>query len=255
MLFSGLETIIRNINTRNTNLQLFEFGKTYHFNPETQKGDDVMKRYAEKEEFAIWLTGERLESSWNQKSVEVDFFYLKNVIHNILAKVNFPITEIKCETIDHPFYLEHLIYKYQDQVLVQFGQVHPKVLKSFDIKKPVFYAEFNFELVYTIAINNLVQYKNIPSYPTVKRDLALVLDKNVTYDILEQIAYKAGGSKLKKVSLFDVYEGDKIDSNKKSYALNFVLQHPEKTLTEDEINKIMNKLISAFERECGAKLR
>jgi phenylalanyl-tRNA synthetase beta chain len=255
MLFSGLETIIRNINNRNINLQLFEFGKTYHFNPETQKGDDVTLRYVEKDEFAIWLTGERLESSWNQKSVDVDFFYLKNMIHNIFAKVNFHSSEIVFETIEHPYFLEHLIYKFENQVLVQFGQIHPKVLKSFDIKKPVYYAEFNFKLLQKIATNHIVQYKNIPSYPTVKRDLALVLDKNITYDILEQIAYKAGGSKLKKVSLFDVYEGDKIDSNKKSYALNFVLQHQEKTFTEEEITKIMNKLISAFERECGAKLR
>ena len=110
-------------------------------------------------------------------------------------------------------------------------------------------------MLYSLSKQNKVLYKAIPAYPTVKRDLALVVDKSVTYGTLENIAYKFGTSKLKKVSLFDVYEGEKIEKGKKSYALNFVLQHDEKTLTEEEITKTMNKLIAAFERECGAKLR
>ena len=254
LLFSGLETIFRNSNTRNTNLQLFEFGRTYHIQEGSQKGDDVKKRYLEKETMSIFLTGERTESSWNQSSVEVDFFMLKNVVHNILSKINFP-TETIVSRQGSEIFLEHLIYGINDVDLVKFGQVHPKILKQFDIKKPVYYAEINFELLYSLSKQNKVLYKAIPAYPTVKRDLALVVDKSVTYGTLENIAYKFGTSKLKKVSLFDVYEGEKIEKGKKSYALNFVLQHDEKTLTEEEITKTMNKLIAAFERECGAKLR
>lgn len=254
LLFSGLETIFRNSNTRNTNLQLFEFGRTYHIRTGSTKGDDVKKRYCEKESLSIFLTGERTENSWNQSSVEVDFFMLKNVVHNILSKINFP-TDAIVSRQGSALFLEHLIYSVDNNDLVQFGQVHPKILKQFDIKKPVFYAEINFELLYSLSKLNKVLYKAIPAYPTVKRDLALVVDKAVTYATLESIAYKFGTSKLKKVTLFDVYEGEKIEQGKKSYALNFVLQHEEKTLTEEDITKTMNKLIAAFERECGAKLR
>lgn len=254
LLFSGLETIFRNSNNRNTNLQLFEFGRTYHIQEGSQKGDDVKNRYLEKETMSIFLTGERTESSWNQSSIEVDFFMLKNVVHNILSKINFP-TETIVSRQGSEIFLEHLIYGINDVDLVKFGQVHPKILKQFDIKKPVYYAEINFELLYSLSKQNKVLYKAIPAYPTVKRDLALVVDKSVTYGTLENIAYKFGTSKLKKVSLFDVYEGEKIEQGKKSYALNFVLQHDEKTLTEEEITKTMNKLIAAFDRECGAKLR
>lgn len=255
LLFSGLETIIRNINTRNSNLQLFEFGKTYHLNPDSQKGDDVKKRYLENEMLSLFVTGEKSESSWNQKSTDVDFFYLKNIIHLVFMKNNFPIEQVCMETKETNLFLEHLIYTFQDQVLVQFGQVHPRILKHFDIKKPVFYGEINLNLLFNSIQNRSIQYTPIPAYPSVKRDLALVVDSAISYQTLEEIAYKYGSSKLVKVSLFDVYEGDKIESGKKSYALNFILQHPEKTLTEEDITKTMNKLISALERECGAKLR
>ncbi|HPE40693.1 MAG TPA: phenylalanine--tRNA ligase subunit beta [Bacteroidales bacterium] len=255
LLFSGLETIIRNLNNRNNNLKLFEFGKTYHLNPEKIDDSDVTIRYMEKEMFSIFITGEIIESSWNQKAVDVDFFYLKNLIHNILSKTNFPVEQLQSKISENSAFLDHLVYTIQDQVLVQFGQVHPKILKQFEIKKPVFYGEIDFKILFSSIQNRVVQYTPIPSFPSVKRDLALVVDKTVSYQNLEEIAYKYGSSKLKKVSLFDVYEGEKIEQGKKSYALNFVLQHGEKTLTEEEISKTMKKLIAAFERECGAKLR
>lgn len=255
LLFSGLETIIRNLNNRNNNLKLFEFGKTYHLNPEHKNDSDVTVRYSEKEMLSIFTTGEIMESSWNKTAVDVDFFYLKNVIHNILSKTNFPVEQLQSKISESSMFLEHLVYTIQDQVLVQFGQVHPKILKQFDIKKPVFYGEIDSKILFTSIQNRVVQYKPIPSFPSVKRDLALVVDKTISYQKLEEIAYKYGSSKLKKVSLFDVYEGEKMEEGKKSYALNFILQHDEKTLTEEEISKTMNKLITAFERECGAKLR
>lgn len=255
LLFTGLETIGRNINNRNINLQLFEFGKTYHLNPTTSKGDKVDERFLERENLAVFLTGKRLEDSWNQTGVEVDFFFLKNIVHNIFTKANFPAKEIQIKTSDSSLFLENLVYEYNGVVLAQFGQVHPKIQKNFDLKKPIFYAEIDFNQLFLHSQNRPILYTPISTYPSVKRDLALVIDKSVSYNTLEEIAYKYGSSKLKKVSLFDVYEGDKLEAGKRSYALNFVLQHEEKTLTEEEITKIMNKLISAFERECGAKLR
>lgn len=254
LLFSGLETIVRNVNNRNLNLQLFEFGKTYSLNTNT-KEEDVTVRFVEKETLALFLTGKRIEESWNQSGVDVDFFYLKNVIHNILLKNNFPIQDITCKSDSTSLFLENLTYEFNETPIVKFGQIHPKILKNFDLKKPVFYAEIDVKLLLIHSQNRTINYKPIPNYPSVSRDLSLVIDAQVSYSTLEAIAYKYGTSKLKKVSLFDVYEGEKLEAGKRSYALNFILQNDEKTLTEEDINKIMNKLISAFERECGAKLR
>ena len=142
-----------------------------------------------------------------------------------------------------------------DHCIAQIGQVTPKVLKQFDIKKPVFYAEMDVALLFAEYRKVKTLYTPMATNPAVKRDLALVVDKNITYQQLEKVATQFGSRHIKKISLFDVYEGDKLPENKKQYALNFVLQHPDKTLTEEDINKIMSKLLSALERECGATLR
>lgn len=255
LLFTGLETIVRNVNNRNQNLQLFEFGKTHHLNTNTNKGDDVILRFLEQDRLAIFLTGKRIEESWNQNGVDVDFFYLKNIIKNILIKTHFPIQEIISKTTTSEQFLENLVYEYNGDQIAQFGQLHPRILKNFDLKKPLFYAEINFRLLFSNSQNRPIHYVHIPTYPSVKRDLALVIDKSISYSTLEDIAFKHGTSKLKKVALFDVYEGEKLKEGKKSYALNFIIQNDEKTLTDEEINKVMNKLIAAFERECGATLR
>ena len=150
---------------------------------------------------------------------------------------------------------DQVIYKCGDEVIVTVGLLNQAVLKQFGMKKPVYYAEFNMAALVMMISNQTVKYQQISTCPAVKRDLALVVDKNVMYDTLEKIGYKYGSKLVKNISLFDVYEGDKIQEGKKSYALNFVLQNPDKTLTDEEINKVMNKLIAAYEREVGANLR
>jgi len=256
LLFGGLENVVRNVNNKQQNLRLFEFGKTYHMDPDTQKGDDVVLRYREREEMVMLVTGRECEDSWNHKAKELDLFYLKNMVENVLLKVNFPIQDLRL-TLDEParMFADHLSYCYGDETIVTMGLVSLQVLKYFDLKKPVYYAEFNLSAVERVFATQNVNYKPIATYPSVKRDLALVVAKNVTYDELERIGRKYGSKLVKSISLFDVYEGDKIEEGKKSYALNFVLQHPDKTLTDDEINKVMSKLIAAYEREVNAKLR
>ena len=174
------------------------------------------------------------------------------MVENIFRLLNIPIPQIETNE-DHRF-LNHLSYMVDGQCLCTIGVVMPTILKQFDLKKEVCYAEINTKILYESA-NSDITYAQIPNYPSVERDLALVVDENVTYATLEKIAYKFGGKLLKNVSLFDVYEGDKVGAGKKSYALNFILQHAEKTLTDDDITKFMNKLIAAFEREAQAKLR
>ena len=254
LLFSGLETIEHNIRNKNQNLRFFEFGNIYLKN-QHHVTDDVTEKYKEYPRLSIFLTGKMKEDQWNQTPRDVDFFYLKNMIDNILLKMNFPIQEVSCVQSEEPAFLHQFSFHYQEKIVIKAGQVHPAILKSFDIKKPVYYAELILDELYPANFKYPVAHKNIPSYPAVKRDLALVIDKEVTYLQLENIARKYGSKLLKNVSLFDVYEGDKIEKGKKSYALNFVLQHPDKTLTEEEINKVMGKLVTAFQNEAGAKLR
>lgn len=256
LLFSGLENVERNVNNKNANLRLFEFGKTYHLDPATERDADVTLRYRERQELAMFVTGKKNEDSWNHKSEDLDFFYLKNMIDNVLVKVNFPTQKLKISQAGEArMFCDHLNYMVGEEVLVTMGMLNNMVVKPFGLKKPVYYAEFNLELLEKMITNQTVKYQQIATYPSVKRDLALVVDQNMTYDTLEQIGYKYGSKLIKSISLFDVYEGDKVEQGKKSYALNFVLQHPDKTLTDEEINKVMSKLVAAYEREAGAKLR
>ena len=253
LLPSGLETIARNHNYKNNNLKLFEFGKTYHLtNKETT---DVLHRFTEKEKLTLFVSGKTNEENWIEQPKDLDIFFLKNFLENILHKsgVSFHALIPPCENdaiLTHPLY-----YFNNDQCVAKIGKVHPKILKYFDIKKTVYYTEIEVAILFTEYLKTKTLYTQIATTPSVKRDLALVVDKNVTYQQLERVTTQFGSRHIKKINLFDVYEGEKLPEGKKQYALNFVLQHPDKTMTEEEINKIMGKLVGAFERECGASLR
>ena len=252
LLFSGLENIDRNIKNKRSNLKIYEFGKSYWKNLDATREDSVTDQYKEHEWLSLFTTGKNHEDLWNEPARTNDFFYLKNMVENIFKLLNIKGLETKLETDTR--FTNSLCYYSGEELLATIGTLQPSILKYFDIKVPVCYAEIDTEVLYRLG-GTQVTYSPIPLFPAVKRDLALVVDKAVTYDTLEKVAYKYGSKLLKNVTLFDVYEGDKIEAGKKSYALNFVLQHSEKTLTEEDITKVMNKLIAAFEREVGAKLR
>jgi len=256
LLFSGLENIIRNCNNKNVNLRLFEFGKTYNLNTEAQKSEDVTVRFSEKEQLALFMTGKTHDDNWEAKGKIVNFYFLKNIIHNILHLFHIPLQKTDIQEIRSSLpYTNAMVYTLEEKILVSFGQIHPKILKHFDIKKELYYAEFELDTLYKNIGKDTVKFAPLAQYPEVERDLSLVVEKHVTYQSLEKIAYLYGSKLLKKVSLFDVYEGAPLEETQKSYALKFVLQHPEKTLTDEEINKVMNKLIAAFEKDALAKLR
>jgi len=249
LLLSGLETIAHNLNNKNNNLKLFEFGKTYHL---IQKDvTDLLLRYSEKEKLSLFVTGKTHEDNWLEPSKELDFYFLKNFVENILQSTKPTIQPAENQS---PF-INSLEYYCNEELVAKIGQVNPKILKQFDIKRIVYYAEIDIIKLFEESTKHKVQFTPIATIPAVKRDLALVVDKNVTYQQLEKVAVQFGSRHIKKISLFDVYEGEKLPEGKKQYALNFVLQHPDKTMTDEEINKIMNKLLSAFEKECGATLR
>jgi phenylalanyl-tRNA synthetase beta chain len=251
LLISGLETIARNLNNKNNNLKLIEFGKTYHLI--NKEATDVLQRYSEREKLSLFVTGKTHDENWMEEPKNLDIFFLKNYLENTLHKTGLTFTTSSCAD-DAPLF-NMLVYKNNDQLIAKIGQIYPKITKYFDIKKPVYYAEIDMHLLFAEYMKSIISYSSISVTPFAKRDLALVIDKNVTYNQLEEIATRFGSRHIKKISLFDVYDGAKLPEGKKQYALNFVIQHPDKTLTDDEINKILKKLVIAFERECGAKLR
>ncbi len=255
LLFCGLENVSRNVNNKTADLRLFEFGKTYRLNPQSVVGDDVTVRYQEREMMSLFVTGKLGDDTWEGKSADADFFYLRNMIDNFLLKINFPMEKIQLVTDTEPrMFAQHVSYKIDEATPVHIGVLRADILRYFDLKKPVYYAEIDVAAVNALR-KTAVNYTPINTYPAVRRDLALVVDKDVTYETLEKIGYKYASKLLKQVTLFDVFEGAALGDGKKSYALNFVLQSADRTLTDEEINKTMNKLVVAYEREVGAKLR
>ena len=255
LLFCGLENVSRNVNNKTADLRLFEFGKTYRLNPQSVVGDDVTVRYQEREMMSLFVTGKLGDDTWEGKSADADFFYLRNMIDNFLLKINFPMEKIQLVTDTEPrMFAQHVSYKIDETTPVHIGVLRADILRYFDLKKPVYYAEIDVAAVNALR-KTAVNYTPINTYPAVRRDLALVVDKDVTYETLEKIGYKYASKLLKQVTLFDVFEGAALGDGKKSYALNFVLQSADRTLTDEEINKTMNKLVVAYEREVGAKLR
>ena len=205
---------------------------------------------------SMFVTGKLGEDNWEGKAASADFFYLRNMIDNFLERINFPMEKLQLVTDSEPrMFAQHVAYQVGELTPVRVGILRNDILRAFDLKKPVYYAEIDVAMLNGLINARPVEYQTINTFPAVRRDLALVVDKSVSYDTLEKIGYKYASKLLKQINLFDVYEGTGVGEGMKSYALNFVLQSADKTLTDEEINKVMNKLIAAYEREVGAKLR
>jgi phenylalanyl-tRNA synthetase beta chain len=244
LLFSGLENISYNINRKNQDLKLYEFGKTYH---------KVEGENQEKEHLMLLLTGKVNSENWNTTKDKTDFFVMKEKVEHILFRLG--ITKIKSEEISTYGFSEGLMYKHKKNRLVCFGKVDKKIIKSFGIKQELYYADFNWDLILNLVLNTKIKYSEVSKFPSVKRDLSLLIDKEVTFKELNTIAKQTETKILKSVNLFDVYVGDKLPEGKKSYALSFILEDNSKTLTDKYIDKVMNKLISSYETKLGAEVR
>lgn len=247
LLFSGLETIAYNQNRKNADLKLYEFGKTYM----AIKGEAV--KYIETKHLSLFITGRKQEESWNAKNDAVSFYTLKGIVQGILGRLGI---ETKMSETDSEIYSSGLSLSWNKKTLVEFGSVTKAMLRSMDIKQEVFYADFNWDLIVeAVKKNKVLMYSEVPKFPEVRRDLALLLDRSVKFDQLEQLAYQAEKTLLKNVNLFDVYEGDKLPSGKKSYALSFTIRDDNATLTDKQIEKIMEKLIKTYKEKAGAEIR
>ena len=243
LLFSGLEAISYNINRKNTDLKLFEFGKTYHNYP---------SGYEEKKHLTLFLTGNRNQETWTTSQKPTDFFLFKGYVNAILGRLG--IQKTQNEPLTSDVFSEGIAVSLGKDTIVEIGVVKKSIVKHFGIKQEVFYADFNWAAILKL-ISNKIKFTEIPKYPEVRRDLALLIDQTITYESIYTIAKQTEKSLLKNIDLFDVYEGQNLPEGKKSYALSFSIQDSSKTLTDEQIDKIMNKLQKNFETELGAVLR
>ena len=243
LLFSGLEAISFNMNRRNSDLKLFEFGKTYHKLP---SGFDEPKH------LTLFTTGNRLGESWTNAQKPSDFFLFKGYVNTILSRLG--INKIQYKPLTSDVFAEGIAIAAGTDILVEFGTVKKSILKHFDVKQEVFYADFNWNAILK-SLSNKIKFTEIPKYPGVRRDLALLIDEKTTFEEVYNIARQTEKSLLKEITLFDVYIGTNLPEGKKSYAVSFTIQDDSKTLTDSQIEKIMSKLQSNFETQLGAQLR
>ncbi len=255
LLFGGLETIAYNANRKNGNLRLFEFGNCY-FKTGSELSEAPLKNYSEEEHLALFISGEKERESWAVAQSSSSFFQLKAYVENLLAKFGVGTNRMKAEEFSTDLVPEGLSYAaYNGRKIVEFGVVARKLQKEFDIESPVYYADINVGNLILEHKNSKTTFAELPKYPEVRRDLALLLDKGVRFQQISDLAFKQERRLLRQVDLFDVYEGKGVPDGKKSYAVSFILRDDEKTLNDKQIEKIMARLIQTYEKELGAQLR
>jgi len=256
LLFGGLESIQHNVNRKRQNLRFFEFGNVYTFSPEKQNDDDPMQAYKEQYHAALWITGKRVEGSWAHQNEDSSFYELSACVENILRRIGVKPGMIVRKKSENPIFSASLTIENRGgKQLIEMGIITKKLQKQFGLDNPVYYAELNWTALMKVIKKNEVLYTEVPKFPAVSRDLALLVDNSVEFAQIEQIARQTEKKLLKKVELFDVYEGDKLPAGKKSYAVNFILQDEEKTMGDKQIEAIMQKLIANIKKQLGAELR
>ena len=256
LLFGGLESIQHNVNRKRQNLRFFEFGNIYTFDPEKKNDDDPMQAYKEQYHAALWVTGKRVEGSWAHKNEDSTFYELSAYVENILRRIGVkPGMTVRKKSENCIFSSGLTIENRGGKKLVEMGIIAKKLQKQFGLDNPVYYAEMNWTALMKVIKKNEVLYTEISKFPAVSRDLALLVDNSVEFAQIEQIARQTEKKFLKKVELFDVYEGDKLPAGKKSYAVNFILQDEEKTMGDKQIDAIMQKLIANIKKQLNAELR
>ncbi len=243
LLFSGLEALSYNINRRATDLKFYEFGKTYHKLP---------SGFEEPKHLSLFLTGYKNPESWTNPQKPSDFFLFKGYVIAILSR--FGLEKVVSQPSTSTVFAEGMALSFGSEKLVDFGTVKKSIAKSFDIKQEVFYADFNWNVILKL-VGGKIKFTEIPKYPEVRRDLALLVDHSVAFESIYKIAQQTEKSLLKNIDLFDVYQGANLPEGKKSYAVGFTIQDTTKTLTDVQIDKIMSKLQKNFETELNAVLR
>lgn len=246
LLFSGLEAISHNLNRQQLDLRFYEFGKIYfHF------GNG---KYEEQQRLSLFLTGRRETESWNASNNDVSFFTLKSAVMNVFSRLGLSAA-LRAVALDNAWFEDGQALEIAKKKVAEFGWIRGAITKKMDIRQTVFYADIHWDVVLGLLHMNKVKYKEISKFPEVRRDLSLLLDEKITFSEIENIARQSEKKLLREVGLFDVYQGKNLESGKKSYALRFVLQDPEQTLTDQVIDKTMEKIQLSLEQQLGAQLR
>ncbi len=262
MLFGGLESLSHNIRRQNADLRFFEFGKCYYFDAARREAavrdenGNPLRAYSEDYHVGMWITGKRVSASWAHKDEESSFYELKACVLNVFKRLGLDMNAIRVEEFEDGIYSSALRYNLRSgKSIAQLGIVKTQLLKRFDIEQPVYYADINWDELLKATRKVKVSYSELPKFPAVRRDLALLVDKSVTFAQIEEVAYASEKRLLKEVTLFDVYEGKNLEEGKKSYAVAFMLQDETQTLNDKQIEKVMNSVIHNLETKLEAKLR
>ena len=256
LLFGGLESIAHNANRKNADLKFFEFGNCYYFDADKKNPEKTLAAYAEDYHLGLWVTGKKVSNSWIHADENSTVYELKAYVENILKRLGLDLRNLVVGNLTDDIFAAALtVHTRGGKRLATFGVVTKKLLKAFDIDNEVYYADLDWKELVRAIRSVKVSFKEISKFPAVKRDLALLLDKNIQFAEIEKIAYETEKKLLKEVELFDVYEGKNLEAGKKSYAVSFLLQDETQTLNDKMIDKIMSKLVKNLEDKLGAKLR
>jgi phenylalanyl-tRNA synthetase beta chain len=254
LLFGGLNSISWNINRQNPDLKLYEFGNCYFYHKADlpyPKADN----YTEKTSLDLFISGNTGRQSWNSKTVQTDFFNIKSTVEMILSRLGIRIQSLQTAETDKKYYAESTSYLLNNKLVAEAGRISKSYLSKFDIGQDVYWGHIEWNYLLKLIKTHSISFNELPKYPTVKRDLALLLDRGVKFSQIRDIALRTEKNILHEVNLFDVYENDSLGKNKKSYAVSFILRDELKTMTDKNIDRIMNNLIRAFETELGAVIR
>ena len=255
LLFNALEAVELNVNRRNGNLKMYEVGNCYAYAAEKASEENTLAKYEESFRIGITVTGLATQLSWNSKAETSSFFTLRAAVERLLKRFGVDIYSLQCESLESDLYADAIVFKQGPKEVLRMGVVSPIVRKRFDIKQEVYFAEIDFDQLIKMTKKAKVQFKELSKFPEVKRDLALLVNKGITFSQLRSIAFATEKKLLKSVSLFDVYEGDKLPEGKKSYALSFILEDKNQTLTDKQIERTMANIQAQLEQKCGAEVR
>ena len=254
LLFGGLSSIAWNLNRQNSDLKLYEFGHCYFLN---NKGAGLkgVEGFSEKTDLDLFISGNRLKQSWNSQPVQTDFFLMKSYVEMIMARLGIVIETLKVEESSKGYFTESISYRHNDNQVAETGKLKKSLLNKFGIDQYVYYGHIEWDAILSIIKKNSIKFRELPKYPAVKRDLALLVDSGVRFRQISDLAFRSERNLLKSVNLFDVYESESLGKNKKSYAVSFVIQDELKTLTDKNIDKVIDNFIRVFEKELGAQVR
>jgi phenylalanyl-tRNA synthetase beta chain len=254
LLYGGLSSVAWNLNRQNPDLRLYEFGHCYFYKKD-QNSHPTADNFTEKGALDLFLTGNLTRQNWNIKNNPTGFFNVKSFVEMILSRLGIEVESLSISESDKKYFSESLTYQLNKKIIAEAGSISKRYLTQFDIGQDVYYGHIEWDYLLKVIKSHSIYFNELPKYPSVRRDLALLIDRGIKFQQIKELAYRTEKNILQDVNLFDVYESDSLGKNKKSYAVSFILRDDVKTMTDKNIDKIMNNLIRVFESELNAQIR